>query len=217
MCGRYALHAHPDVVVLKFGLAAAPQLKPRYNIAPTQEAPVIRMDAQRERALALLRWGLVPSWSKDPSIGGRMINARAETVTEKPAFRNAFRRRRCLVPADGYYEWKSEGGRKQAYLLQLGSGEPFAMAGLWESWRSLEGEVAETFAIVTTEASGTARQVHDRMPVILAQRDYEAWLAGTDPEALLRPRSGAAFTARRISTRVNSPRNDDPGCQADPG
>ena len=217
MCGRYALHAHPDVVALQFGLAAAPQLKPRFNIAPTQEVPVIRIGEQQDRALAMLRWGLVPSWSKDPAIGARMINARAETVAEKPAFRSAFRHRRCLVPADGYYEWSLEGGRKQPYLLQLESSEPFAMAGLWESWRALEGEVVETFAVVTTEASGTAKQVHGRMPVIVAQRDYEAWLSGTDPAALLRPWSGAPFTARRISTRVNSPRNDDPGCQADVG
>ena len=213
MCGRYALHAHPDVVALQFGLAVAPQLRPRYNIAPTQEAPVIRIDAQQNRALVLLRWGLVPSWSKDPAIGSRMINARAETAAEKPAFRNAFRHRRCLVPADGYYEWKLEAGRKQPYLLQLASGGPFGMAGLWESWRSLEGEVIESYAILTTDAAGAARQVHDRMPVIVAQREYGSWLSGTEPGALLRPSPGAQFTLRRVSTRLNSPRNDDPGCQ----
>lgn len=213
MCGRYALHAHPDVVALQFGLGAAPRLRPRYNIAPTQEAPVVRIDAQQDRALVLLRWGLIPSWSKDPAIGSRMINARAEAVAEKPAFRSAFRHRRCLVPADGYYEWKLEGGRKQPYLLQLESGEPFAMAGLWESWRSLEGEVIESYAILTTDAAGAARQVHDRMPVIVAQRNYGSWLSGTEPGTLLRPGPGAEFTLRRVSTRLNSPRNDDPGCQ----
>lgn len=219
MCGRYALHSHPDVMVLQFGVAEAPQLKPRFNIAPTQEAPVVRIggDPQQKREWALLRWGLIPSWSKDPSIGARMINARAESVAEKPSFRNAFRRRRCLVPADGYYEWKLEGGRKQPYFLQLASGEPFAMAGLWERWRSPEGKLIETYAIVTTEAAGAARQVHDRMPVILAQPEYEAWLRGADPGGLLRPWAGAAFSVRRVSPRVNSPRFDDPQCLDEAG
>ena len=217
MCGRYALHAHPNVIALQFGLPAAPQMKPRFNIAPTQQAPVVRIDPGHKREWAQLRWGLIPSWSKDPSIGARMINARAETVAQKPAFRNAFRRRRCLVPADGYYEWKVEGGRKQPYLLQFASGEPFAMAGLWEQWRSPEGELTETYAIVTTEAAGTARQIHERMPVILAQPDYEAWLSGSDPVELLRPWTGAAFSARRVSPRVNSPRFDDPQCLEEAG
>lgn len=217
MCGRYALHSHPDVIVLQFGVAEVPQLKPRFNIAPTQEAPVVRIGREQKRALAVLRWGLIPSWSKDPSIGARMINARAESVAEKPSFRNAFRRRRCLVPADGYYEWKLEGGRKQPYFLQLASGEPFAMAGLWEPWRSPEGKLVETYAIVTTEAAGAARQVHDRMPVILAQPEYEAWLCGADPGGLLRPRAGAAFSVRRVSPRVNSPHFDDPQCLDEAG
>lgn len=212
MCGRYALHAHPDVIVLQFGLPAAPQMKPRFNIAPTQEAPVVRVDAGHKREWVWLRWGLIPSWSKDPSIGARMINARAETVAEKPSFRNAFRRRRCLVPADGYYEWKVEGGRKQPYFLQFASGEPFAMAGLWEPWRSPEGALTETYAIVTTEAAGTARQIHDRMPVILAPPDYEGWLSGADPGELLRPWAGPALSVRCVSARVNSPRIDDPQC-----
>lgn len=217
MCGRYALHSHPDVIVLQFGVAEVPQLKPRFNIAPTQEAPVVRIGREQKRELAVLRWGLIPSWSKDPSIGARMINARAESVAEKPSFRNAFRRRRCLVPADGYYEWKLEGGRKQPYFLQLASGEPFAMAGLWEPWRSPEGKLVETYAIVTTEAAGAARQVHDRMPVILAQPEYEAWLCGADPGGLLRPRAGAAFSVRRVSPRVNSPHFDDPQCLDEAG
>lgn len=212
MCGRYALHAHPDVIALQFGLATTSGLRPRFNIAPTQEAPVVRVGAGQKRELALLRWGLVPSWSKDPSIAARMINARAETVSEKPSFRNAYRRRRCLVPADGYYEWMLEGGRKQPYLLQLASGAPFAMAGLWEQWRSPEGGIAETYAIVTTEAAGAPRQIHDRMPVIVARPDYETWLSSADAGALLRPWEGEAFTARRVSTRVNSPRFDDLQC-----
>ena len=217
MCGRYALHTHPDIIALQFGVAAAPPMKPRFNIAPTQEAPVVRVGPEQKRELALLRWGLIPSWSKDPTIGARMINARAESVAAKPSFRNAFRGRRCLVPADGYYEWRVEGGRKQPYFLRIASGEPFAMAGLWEQWRSPEGKLLETYAIVTTEAAGTASQVHDRMPVILAQPEYEAWLCSADPVGFLRPWAGAAFSVRRVSSRVNSPRFDDPQCLDEAG
>ena len=217
MCGRYALHTHPDIIVLQFGVAEAPPMKPRFNIAPTQEAPVVRVDLEQKRELALLRWGLIPSWSKDPSIGARLINARAESVAEKPSFRNAFRRRRCLVPANGYYEWKVESGRKQPYFLQLASGEPFAMAGLWEQWRSPEDKLIETYVIVTTEATGTAGQIYNRMPVILAQPDYEAWLRSANPTGLLRSWVGATFSARRVSSRVNSPRFDDPQCMDETG
>lgn len=212
MCGRYSLHAHPDVIALQFGLPAAPQMRPRFNIAPTQHAPVVRIDASGMRELAQLRWGLIPSWSKDPSIGTRMINARAETVADKPSFRSAFRHRRCLVPADGYYEWKIEGRGKQPYFFQLASGEPFAMAGLWERWRSPAGELVETYAVLTTEAVGTARQVHDRMPVILSQPDYPSWLSGPDAQDLLRPWAGISLLAKRVSPRANNPRFDDPQC-----
>lgn len=212
MCGRYALHSLPEVIALQFGLAAAPQLKARYNIAPTQIAPVVRLGAGEVRELAQLRWGLIPSWSKDPAIGARLINARAESVAEKPAFRNAFRHHRCLVPADGYYEWKEEGGRKQPYLLRPENGGLFAMAGLWEQWRTLEGETAETFAVLTTVAVGAARRIHDRMPVILAPGDYEPWLTGPDPDQLLRANPDVKFASMRVSTRVNSPRFDDPRC-----
>ncbi|OGA17336.1 MAG: hypothetical protein A3H32_05620 [Betaproteobacteria bacterium RIFCSPLOWO2_02_FULL_63_19] len=215
MCGRYALHAHPDVVALQFGLVAAPEFKSRFNIAPTQEAPVIRLGAGQKRELALLHWGLIPAWSKDPSMGARMINARAETMSEKPAFRNAYRRRRCLVPADGYYEWKVERGRKQPYYLHAAGAELLAMAGLWEHWRSPEGQFVESYAIVTTAATGVAKEIHDRMPVVLAPPDYEAWLSGPDPGALLGSRASVTFSARRVSTRVNSPRFDDVQCIED--
>ena len=212
MCGRYALHAHPDVVALQFGLGAASEFKPRFNIAPTQEAPVVRVGAGQTRELVLLRWGLIPAWSKDPSIGGRMINARAETVSEKPAFRNAYRRRRCLVPADGYYEWKVEGGRKQPYYLHAAGDDLLAMAGLWEHWRSADGQLVESYAIVTTEATGVAKQIHDRMPVVVTPPDYEAWLTGSDPGGLLCSPAQVVFSPRRVSTRVNSPRFDDVQC-----
>jgi putative SOS response-associated peptidase YedK len=212
MCGRYALHSLPEVIALQFGLAAAPQLKARYNIAPTQIAPVVRLGAGEVRELAQLRWGLIPSWSKDPAIGARLINARAESVAEKPAFRDAFRHHRCLVPADGYYEWKQEGGRKQPYLLHPENGGLFAMAGLWEQWRTLEGETTETYAILTAAAVGAARRIHDRMPVILAPGDYELWLAGSDPGKLLRANPEVKLASTRVSTRVNTPRFDDPRC-----
>ena len=218
MCGRYALHSLPEVIALQFGIAAAPQLKARYNIAPTQIAPVVRLGEGEVREIAELRWGLIPSWSKDPSIGARLINARAETAGEKPAFRNAFRRHRCLVPADGYYEWKIEGGRKQPYLLRPESGGPFAMAGLWEQWRAREGESPGTFAILTTAAAGAAQRIHEHMPVIIAPGDYESWLAGPDPAGLLRANPDPRFAAVRVSTRVNSPRFDDALCiEPEPG
>ncbi|MBI2316563.1 MAG: SOS response-associated peptidase [Betaproteobacteria bacterium] len=218
MCGRYALHSNPEVIALQFGLAPAPRLQPRYNIAPTQIAPVVRLGADEVRELAQLRWGLIPSWSNDPAIGARLINARAETIAAKPAFRDAFSHRRCLVPADGYYEWKKEGARKQPYLLKPESGGVFAMAGLWEQWRTLEGETTETFAVLTTDAAGAARRVHDRMPVILSPEDYEPWLNGPEPATLLRPNPKLTFTLVRVSTRVNSPRFDDPRCvEPEPG
>ena len=212
MCGRYALHTLPEVIALQFGIEAAPQIKARYNIAPTQIAPVVRLGEGEAREIAELRWGLIPSWSKDPSIGTRLINARAETAGEKPAFRNAFRRHRCLVPADGYYEWKLEGGRKQPYLLRPEAGGLFAMAGLWEQWRTPEGEITGTFTILTTDAAGAAQRIHDRMPVIIAPGDYGPWLAGPDPAGLLRAKPDPRFAAVRVSTRGNSPRFDDPLC-----
>lgn len=218
MCGRYALHSLPEVIALQFDIAAAPQLKVRYNIAPTQIAPVVRIGEDDIREIAELRWGLIPSWSKDPSIGARLINARAETVGEKPAFRNALRRHRCLVPADGYYEWKQEGGRKQPYLLRPENGGLFAMAGLWEQWRTPEGEAAGTFAIITSAAAGEAQRIHDRMPVIIAPGDYEAWLAGPGPARLLQANSDPRFAAVPVSTRVNNPRFDDALCiEPEPG
>lgn len=213
MCGRYALHSHPDVVALQFGLSAPPNWKPRYNIAPTQQAPVVRIDSRNQRELALLRWGLIPAWSKDASIGAHMINARAETVASKPAFRSAFRRHRCLVPADGYYEWKGEAGRKQPYLLRPAGDGPFAMAGLWEQWHAPDGGVVESFAIITTNAPEAVRTVHDRMPVIVSAADYEAWLHSPDA-ALLQPLPGTQFAIRPVSRVVNNARIDDERCIA---
>ena len=193
---------------------------PRFNIAPTQDAPVIAQDRESRR-VGLLRWGLIPSWAKDPAMGSRMINARAETVAEKPAFRGAFRRRRCLVPADGFFEWKREGGEgagkghKTPYWIHMAGREPFVMAGLWEKWHPGEGAPVYTFTILTTEADPTIREIHPRMPVILPASARDQWL---DPEAdpdlvlsLLRS-FGEGVQAYPVSSLVNSPRNDSPEC-----
>ncbi len=214
MCGRYALHSHPDVIALQFGLSVPFDWKPRYNIAPTQLSPVVRIDERNEHEFALLRWGLIPSWSKDVSIGARMINARAETIASKPAFRSAFRRRRCLVPADGYYEWQGEPGRKQAYLIRPAAEGPFAMAGLWEEWHAPDGGIVESFAIITTNAAESIRTVHDRMPVVISAADYEPWLRSPEVTALLQPPQDTPFRLRPVSRLVNSARVDDERCIA---
>jgi len=222
MCGRFTLAASPTALASLFDLDAAllPPLAPRYNIAPTQAVAVVRAapgDGRRE--MVLLRWGLIPSWAKDPSVGSKMINARSETITERPAFRVAFRRRRCLVPADGFYEWRREDGKKQPYHITLADHRPFAVAGLWERWKAPTGDVVESCTLLTTDANDLVRPLHDRMPVILAPADYALWLDPdvTDPilpEQLLHPFPPAAMALRPVSTRVNSVRNDDPGCIA---
>ena len=214
MCGRYALHSHPDVIALQFGLSVPPDWKPRYNIAPTQLSPVVRIDEGNGREFALLRWGLIPAWAKDASIGARMINARAETVSSKPAFRSAFRRRRCLVPADGYYEWQGEAGRKQAYLIRPAAEGPFAMAGLWEQWHAPDGGIVESFAVITANAAEAISMVHDRMPVIISAADYEPWLRSPDVTALLQPLQDTPFSLRPVSRLVNNARIDDERCIA---
>ena len=223
MCGRYTLTTPLEGLREIFLFEEQLNLGPRYNIAPTQEVPVLRLSREDgKRHLALLRWGLIPSWAKEAAIGSRMINARAESVAEKPAFRAAFRQRRCLIPADGFYEWKAapkEAGPKapkQPYLITLADGGPFAFAGLWEAWSGkASGERLESFTIITTEANAALREIHHRMPVILAPQDHAAWL---DPEGapeaqqgLLRPPPDAAVAATPVSARVNNVRNDDPG------
>ncbi|MEK6244600.1 MAG: SOS response-associated peptidase [Pseudomonadota bacterium] len=207
MCGRYALHTNPEVVALLFGLSEVPAYQPRYNIAPTAQVLIIR-----KNEAAMVRWGLVPRWAKDPSIGAKMNNARAETVAEKPSFRDAYRKRRCLIPASGFYEWKMENGRKQPYYIYPSSSELFAFAGLWEQWNELQ-----TCAVITTESNEKMSAVHDRMPVILAPEDYPKWLAGAEygqygqyGQGLLRPCPVDAIGIRRVSRAVNNARNDAP-------
>jgi putative SOS response-associated peptidase YedK len=202
MCGRYTLHAHPDVIALLFGLSQVPAYQPRFNIAPTAQVLIIRSNEA-----AMVRWGLVPRWARDPSIGARMNNARAETAAQKPSFREAYRRRRCLIPASGFYEWKAEGGRKQPYYVYPAGAEVFAFAGLWERWQELE-----TCAIITTDANAKMAAVHDRMPVIVSPADYSRWLSGESYETVaLRPCADEAIGIRRVSRAVNNARNDHPG------
>jgi putative SOS response-associated peptidase YedK len=212
MCGRFLLTAPVEALRRLFGVEAAFNLAPRYNIAPTQETPVLRLDSGGGRVLAMLRWGLVPSWAKDPAIGSNLINARADTVAAKPSFRAAFRQRRCLVPADGFYEWKAgaPGTPKQPYLIARADGATFAFAGLWELWQH-EKEKLYTFTIVTTDANAALAPIHHRMPVILDPGDYAAWLdpANKDAQALLKPAPEDWMRATPISTRVNAVRNDD--------
>lgn len=216
MCGRYTLGVSPTRIAEAFELGEVPELSPRYNIAPSQKAPVIRtVDGARQ--LDLRRFGLVPFWAKDPKIGSRMINARAETLREKPAFRTALRRGRCLVPADGFYEWKPDGRRKQPFHLRREDHGVFAFAGLCDRWHRDEPDEIRSFAIVTADAAGVVRDVHARMPVIVPEAAWKRWLdpeATTDEiDALLAPREPRELVAFEVSTRVNDPRVDDPGCR----
>ncbi|MEW6690914.1 MAG: SOS response-associated peptidase [Pseudomonadota bacterium] len=198
MCGRYALHAHPDVVTLEFALRSVPLFAPRYNIAPGAEVLIVRQDGA-----ALARWGLVPGWAKDAAVGARLINARAETLAQKPSFRDAYRRRRCLIPASGFYEWRGEAGRKQPFYVHPSQGQLFAFAGLWERWRDLE-----TCTVITTDANAAMRAIHDRMPVIVPRADYAGWLGGG--EGLLKPCPDDIIGIRRVGRAVNDARNDSP-------
>lgn len=224
MCGRYTITTAPEALKRLFEFLNLPNLAPRYNVAPTQAAPIVRCDAAGARELVMLRWGLVPAWAKDLSIASRLINARGDTVAEKPAYREAFRQRRCLVPADGFYEWREENGIRQPFRIGMKGGAPFAFAGLWERWTAKEAtgqlaaeEAVETFTIVTTDANAKLRPIHPRMPVILAREDYALWLdtspgRARDALALLRPYPAEPMAFYRVSTRVNSVRNDDVEC-----
>lgn len=211
MCGRYTLTGAPEELIEVFGVPA-PHFEhtPRYNIAPTQLAPVIAVD-ERGKRMGRLRWGLIPSWAKDPSVASKLINARAETVRTKPSFRSAFKRRRCLVLADGFYEWAGPKGKKQPHWIHRPDREPMTFAGIWESWNGPE-EARHTFSIITVPASADIREVHGRMPAILPEEDRDVWLDSADPleaEALLRPFEGT-LAHHVVSPLVNSPRNDEP-------
>ena len=223
MCGRYTQTSSWSELVQLYRITegAIPlNLGPRYNIAPTQDVAVVRSAPDGGgRALTRMRWGLVPSWARDSAIGARLINARAETVAEKPSFRDAYRRRRCLIPADGFYEWqKRPGGAKRPYRVTLADERQFAFAGLWERWdKASDGGPVQTCAIITTEANDLLRPIHGRMPVILDAANHDAWLdadghGGAEVAALLRPYPSEAMAAWPVGAYVNSAANDDPKC-----
>ncbi len=209
MCGRFAFYSPSEAAAALFGVAASIDLKPRYNIAPTQDIAAIRNAGDEARELVMLRWGLVPFWAKDPSIGNRMINARAETVAEKPAFRAAYRHRRCIVLADGFYEWQRDDNIKTPYFISLASGEPFGLAALWENWTNKEtGESLQTTTLITTEANDFMKPLHHRMPVVLEANGAGEWLAGSDEllddvDARMPP-----LQAWPVDRRVNNARNE---------
>jgi len=219
MCGRFRLSTASDILEQQFGIDVRPlpELGPRYNIAPTQPVVVVRAaDDGSSRELAVARWGLVPWWAGDAGMGSRLINARSETAAVKPAFRDAFRCRRCILPADGFYEWGKEGPHKQPHLFRDREGRTLGLAGLWERWRSPDGDLLETCTILTTAANATVRPLHDRMPAILSPCSYAAWL---DPRqrdraaltGLLLPAPEHDLICVRVGPRVNSPAEDDPG------
>ena len=218
MCGRFSQTASPETIAQRFQLTDPPLFTPRYNVAPSQPIAAIRIDPDTAtRTLVMLRWGLIPSWAKDPKIGLQCINAKAETVAEKPSFRSAFKKRRCLVVATGFYEWQVQGRTKQPLWIGLQSKRPFAFAGLWEHWKPAEEEPLETCTIITTEPNELMRPIHNRMPVILAPMSYDQWLDPTfqhiEPlKALLRPYLSEELTAYPVSTFVNNPRHDAPQC-----
>ena len=218
MCGRFTQTQSADTLAETFHMTNVPTLKPRYNIAPTQAVITIISNPQRlERQFQWLRWGLIPSWAQDPAIGSRLINARSETVAEKPSFRAAFRRRRCLVIADGFYEWHRQGQLKQPYYFHLHDHQPFVFAGLWERWHRPEGDILTTCTILTTTANTCLQAIHTRMPVILHPQDYDTWLNPNRQEPgalqpLLRPYPADAMVDYPVSTVVNRVANDNPTC-----
>lgn len=220
MCGRFTLISPGEVLAEFFELVDTPDIEPRYNIAPTQAVGVVRRDRDIRR-FDLMHWGLIPSWAKDPTIGSRMINARSETAATKPSFRSAVKYRRCLLPTDGFYEWKAIAGqkRKQPYYIRMADDRPFAFAGLWEHWEGLDGAAIDSCTILTTEPNEMMADIHDRMPVILDPKDFAQWL---DPEVKtadvlhppLRSYPAGGMTAYPVSTMVNRPSNDSAGCIA---
>ena len=213
MCGRFTIDIPPELLFELFGLAEFPRITPRFNIAPTQQVPVIRRYGDGQNHLDFLHWGLIPSWAQDKSIGSKMINARSETVTEKPAFRQAIRYRRCLVPSSGFYEWLTEGKEKQPWYIHLKDGSPMVFAGLWETWKSAEGEVVESCTILTTASNRLVAPLHDRMPVILHPDEYRTWLerTTTDPTGLkkmFQPYPADLMEMWPVSSAVNKVGND---------
>ena len=207
MCGRYAAKVLPEDIEEEFGIESVPaDLRPRWNIAPTQEAPVVVLDGSRK--LKLFRWGLIPHWAQSPTIGSKQINARAETLEERPVYREPFRSRRCLVVANGFYEWKKNGTGKIPMYIHRSTGRPMAFAGLWDEWLAPNSERVRTFTVITTTPNALMASIHDRMPVILPPSAYEVWLSprATRMEllSLLRPDENEGLVAHAVSSKVNS-------------
>lgn len=219
MCGRFALIVDASVLADVFDVDPPRELKPRFNIAPTQSVPIIRAGKDVARECSMARWGLVPSWAKDDRIGARMINARGETVAEKPSFRSAVKNRRCLIPANGFYEWVRTDSGKQPHFVHFADGRPFAFAGLWERWHKGQGAPLDTCTIITTTPNELVADLHDRMPVILPPTRFEEWLepAPLAPERLqevLSPHPAEGMESYPVSTYVNKPTNEGPNCIA---
>jgi putative SOS response-associated peptidase YedK len=221
MCGRFTLRATPAELMEIFEILREADfpIVPRYNIAPTQQVPAVRLSPEGDREWALLRWGLIPHWAKEAKIGSNLINASGESLAEKPSFREAFRKRRCLIPADGFYEWQAIAGQKtkQPLFIHRRDGKPFAFAGMWDRWRAEDGTDVATFTIVTTEANDLLKPIHERMPVILRDEHFAEWLdAPKHPPAevqhLLQPLPSGELQLSPVSTRVNNARIDDPAC-----
>jgi len=217
MCGRFTLHLPPELLGAVFGVKTPLQLKPRYNIAPTQTVPVVRETGEGGRTLAELSWGLVPSWAKDRSIGNRMINARSETVHEKPSFRHALRKRRCIVPASGFFEWSHSDGSRQPWYVTLKDAAPMGFAGLWEIWQAPDGGALETFCILTTAANSLMATIHERMPVILPAADYSSWLLPEqngveDLAGFFQPCPADILALVKVSSYVNLPLHNSEEC-----
>lgn len=220
MCGRFALKTTAQAIREQFLVEQGlHELEPHYNIAPSMGIASVRMaENKKTRVLTLMQWGLIPAWAKDPAIAHKMINARAETVAEKPSFRGPFRHHRCLIPADGFYEWKKlDGGGKQPYFVKRLDEKPFALAGLWSLWTPPDGSELESCTIITTNANELMEEIHDRMPVILKEKDFSAWLDpdNQNPKVLkefLKPYPAEEMEAYPVSTLVNKPQNDSPDC-----
>jgi putative SOS response-associated peptidase YedK len=213
MCSRYFLDADGNIIAFTFRVPVKDRIRKRFNIAPTQEAPVVRVAGDGGREVAMLRWGLVPPWARDTRIGTKMINARSEGLEAKPAFRDAVTRRRCLVPATGFFEWQGQARRKQPWAVSVPGQPLFAFAGLWERWKPAEGAPLETFTIITTDANEQVARIHDRMPVILPMGAVETWLAAPPGEAraLLKPYEGE-LDVRAVSRYVSNVNNEGPEC-----
>ena len=211
MCGRFAFYSPSEASAALFGVSGALEVEPRYNIAPTQSVAAIRRGENSDRELTMLRWGLIPSWAKDPAIGNRMINARAETVAEKPSYRASYRRRRCLVLANGFYEWHTEAAGKVPYFFSLASGEPFAFAGLWENWHSKTSDDSiQSTTLITTAANEFTAPLHNRMPVVLVPETADRWLAGDDELIEEVASAGPRMRVWPVDRRVNNARNEGP-------